>query len=233
MFVVTLGKKGLRKLGAVAVCGVVLTAAVMAAAGTLAGSSHSSQPVNASPAAQQAATVKVEGSAQVQEFFQLFGLEVDLASATVDKVKIPKKWDESFSAFNTVVKESGLDLEKSKGKSVEKWMVLCPSLSAGEDSCYGVVLVYKQKPVGAYLLHQPSGEVVGLASVSQSASAPLTEEEAQQANAEFGSEAAPASADEVTSQPAESTPADSQPQPVNALVDEDFFAADAGGIPTE
>ena len=112
-------------------------------------------------------------------------MEVDLATATVDKVKIPKKWDESFSAFNTVVKESGMSLEKYKGKTVEKWLVLCPGRSSGDQKAYGVLLVYKEQPVGAYLLAQPGGEVTGLTTAAQTA-APLTDEEAAAAAAEFG-----------------------------------------------
>ena len=41
-------------------------------------------------------------------------------------MKIPKKWDDSFAAFNQIVQESGLGLADYKGKTVEKWTVLCP-----------------------------------------------------------------------------------------------------------
>ena len=90
-----------------------------------------------------------------------------LSTAAVDKVKIPKQWDDSFAAFNQVVEESGLTLEGHKGKTVEKWTALCPALSDGEDDTYCVLLVYKTKPVGAYLLAKPSGEVTGLVSAAQ------------------------------------------------------------------
>ena len=77
-------------------------------------------------------------------------------------MKIPKKWDDSFTAFNQVVGESGLTLADYKGKTVEKWTVLCPARSDGATDTYCVLLVYKAKPVGAYLLEKPSGEVSGL-----------------------------------------------------------------------
>ena len=91
-----------------------------------------------------------------------YGFEVDLSTAAVDKVKIPKKWDDSFTAFNQVVGESGLTLADYKGKTVEKWTVLCPARSDGATDTYCVLLVYKAKPVGAYLLEKPSGTVLGL-----------------------------------------------------------------------
>ena len=66
----------------------------------------------------------------------------------MDKVKIPKKWDDSFAAFNQIVQESGLDLADYKGKTVEKWTVLCPQLSTGDHDTYCVLLVYKLRPWG-------------------------------------------------------------------------------------
>ena len=39
---------------------------------------------------------------------------------------------------------------------------LLPAASNGETSRYGVLLVYKKKAVGAYLLEKPSGTVLGL-----------------------------------------------------------------------
>ena len=87
---------------------------------------------------------------------------MDGASITADKVKIPRKWDDSFSAFNGVVQQSGMDLARYKGKTVEKWTALIPAASRGDVSSYGVLLVYKKKAVGAYLLEKPSGTVTGL-----------------------------------------------------------------------
>ena len=49
-----------------------------------------------------------------------------------------------------------------KGKTVEKWTALIPAASRGDVSSYGVLLVYKKKAVGAYLLEKPSGTVTGL-----------------------------------------------------------------------
>lgn len=152
MFMITLSKAGLRRLGAVALCGVVLVGAALA--GRLAGSQ----------AVETAATpASIESAQDIAGYFTGYGMEVDAASITADKVKIPRKWDDSFSAFNTVVAQSGLDLAKYKGKTVEKWLALIPAKSSGGSEVYGVLLVYKKKAVGAYLLEKPSGAVTGLA----------------------------------------------------------------------
>ena len=97
-----------------------------------------------------------------RSWFTGYGLDVDGASITADKVKIPRKWDDSFSAFNGVVQQSGLDLARYKGKTVEKWTALIPAAGSGDASRYGVLLVYRKKAIGAYVLEKPSGTVTGL-----------------------------------------------------------------------
>ena len=114
---------------------------------------------------------------------RLSGLDVDGTSITADKVKIPRKWDDSFSAFNGVVQQSGMDLTRYKGKTVEKWTALIPAASSGETSRYGVLLVYRKKAVGAYLLEKPSGTVIGLKD-AQTAMAQAEQQDAQQVSGE-------------------------------------------------
>ena len=232
MFVLTLGKKGLRRLGAAAVCGIALAGAVLAVSGFIhAGDSALEANAPASQSGVTAIPEKITGSEDIAAFFKGFGLEVDLTTATVDKVKVPKKWDESFSAFNTVVKESGFDLEDSKGKTVEKWLVECPARSDGENTCQCVLLVYKEKPVGAYLLSQPSGEVTGLAGAAATP-APLTSEQAAQTAAGFGEGAAEASA-EGAPQAASVPPADSMAQQASGDEIVEFDLSQVGAEPVE
>lgn len=168
MFMITLGKTGLRRLGVVALCAAVLTGA--AVAGRFAGG----QAV----AANAAAVTRIESTQDIAGYFTGYGLEVDAASISADKVKIPRKWDDSFSAFNTLVTQSGLDLAKYKGKTVEKWLALIPAKSDGEKETYGVLLVYNKKAVGAYLLEKPSGAVTGLTDAAAAAAAADAEAQA-------------------------------------------------------
>ena len=153
MFVVTLKKAGLKKVGVgVICCALVVFSAVL-------GRYISGRSVMAAAAA---SGNKIESAQDIQTWFTGYGLEVDGASITADKVKIPRRWDDSFSAFNGVVQQSGMDLARYKGKTVEKWTALIPAASRGDVSSYGVLLVYKKKAVGAYLLEKPSGTVTGL-----------------------------------------------------------------------
>ena len=151
MFVVTLNKTSLKKMGLGAMC----CARVVCSALLGRYISHRTAAVSAS-------ANRIESAQDIQTWFTGYGLDVDGASITADKVKIPRKWDDSFSAFNGVVQQSGMDLAHYKGKTVEKWSALLPAASNGETSRYGVLLVYKKKAVGAYLLEKPSGTVLGL-----------------------------------------------------------------------
>ena len=169
MFVVTLSKTSLKKLGLGAMC------CALVVCSALLGRFISNRTVAVS-----AAVNKIESAQDIQTWFTGYGLEVDGASITADKVKIPRKWDDSFSAFNGVVQQSGMDLTRYKGKTVEKWTALIPAASSGETSRYGVLLVYKKKAVGAYLLERPSGVVVGLKDMQ----AAMAELEARQTSGE-------------------------------------------------
>ncbi len=175
MFLFTVTKPGLRQAGALALCAVCLCGTVVAAV-------HFSGDAVTTASAE--ATPGIETTQDIGTYFTGYGFETDLSSAAVDKVKIPKKWDDSFTAFNQVVQESDLDLSDYKGKTVEKWTLLCPELSTGDQDTYCVLLVYKAKAIGAYLLEKPSGEVTGLITAAKaSAETAAAEQEDTQAAA--------------------------------------------------
>jgi hypothetical protein len=159
MFLFTVTKPGLRQAGALTMCAICL-------AGTVAAGIHFAGR-SVATGAEATAQPSISSTQDIAGYFTGYGFSVDLATAAVDKVKIPRKWDDSFSAFNQVVGESGLDLTDYKGRTVEKWTALCPERSDGTTDCYCVLLVYKAKAIGAYLLSKPSGEVTGLLSAAQ------------------------------------------------------------------
>ena len=88
------------------------------------------------------------------------------------------------AACHPIVQESGLDLAEYKGKTVEKWTVLCPQRSTGDHDTYCVLLVYKAKAVGAYLLQKPSGEVTGLITAAKAGAEAASEEETVEISAD-------------------------------------------------
>ena len=106
MFVVTLNRTRLRQIGV----GVMCCAMVVCSA--LLGRYISNQTVTAAAGTGG----KIESAQDIQTWFTGYGIEVDGASISADKVKIPRKWDDSFSAFNEVVAQSGLDLSRLQGQ---------------------------------------------------------------------------------------------------------------------
>ena len=217
MFVFTFRKGGLRRLAAVCLCGAAI---VGAAAAGIAWNRAQSTPANA------ALTQQITGSQDIASFLAGYGVEVDPTSAEVMAVKVPRKWDESFEAFHAVVQQSGLTLEKCKGKQVDKWTVPVPALCDDTKKTYAVVLVYKNEPKGAYLLEMPSGVVKPLVP-GQSGTA-LTEEE-KAAAAGFGAGIAQSASQPQTAGAGTEAPASE----VAAGQAEDVLAQDAGAWPTE
>ena len=243
MFVVTLNKTSLKKVGAGALCcALVIFSAFLG------------RYISTRTVAVAAGVNRIESAQDIQTWFTGYGLDVDGTSITADKVKIPRKWDDSFSAFNGVVQQSGMDLTRYKGKTVEKWTALIPAASRGDVSSYGVLLVYRKKAVGAYLLEKPSGVVTGLKD-AQTAMAlqeaeqvsgedfsgdwgerhdeELTDEQARQTSGEdFSGDWGERHDEELTSEQAQQTsgePENAQSQPVQYT----DLPLDAEGYPVE
>ena len=112
MFVLTMNRTGLRRLGVAALCGVVLTGTVMVVNRHL-------EKADAAPTAAESAGERIATTQDIGAYFSARGLEVDLSTAAVDEVKVPRRWDEDFKAFDEVVKQSGQSLKKYRGKAVE------------------------------------------------------------------------------------------------------------------
>ena len=108
MFVVTLNKTSLKKVGAGALCcALVIFSAFLG------------RYISTRTVAAAAGVNRIESAQDIQTWFTGYGLDVDGTSITADKVKIPRKWDDSFSAFNGVVQQSGMDLtlqRENRGK---------------------------------------------------------------------------------------------------------------------
>ena len=108
---------------------------------------------------------------------------------------------------------------------MEKWTALIPAASNGDASRYGVLLVYKKKAVGAYLLERPSGVVVGLKDMQ----AAMAEAEAQQTSGEdYSGDWGERHDEELDAQQTSGEP-DTQP----AAIDPADLPLDAEGYPVE
>ena len=78
MFVLTLGKKSLRRLGAAAVCGIALAGAVLAVSGFIHAGDGALEASASAAVSGAAVPGQITGSEDIAAFFKCFGLEVDL-----------------------------------------------------------------------------------------------------------------------------------------------------------
>ena len=158
MFVMTMNKNGLKKVAVAAGCAVLLAVCGLTVTGAQGEEVHETSATGT--AVVEAKNVKVKDTDDMITFLLSYGIEADIASAKLDKVQVPKLWDSSFVAFNEVIKESGLDLSKNKGKMVEKWEFIAPNRAEQGQTGYAILLVRKDKVVGGYTIQRPSGEAV-------------------------------------------------------------------------
>lgn len=212
MLMVTLRKPEFKKIAA------VCAGAVLCAAAALAVNAFTGGPAVEADAAP---SVQVTDLSSLTAYLTGFGLEIDPNSVSVDNVKIPRKWDDSFTAFNDVIKEAGLDLKSARGKDAEKWMALVPAKSDEDTKLYAVVITYKDTPVGAYFLERPSGEVLPMVKQSDSAASSAAE-----------TAAAPQSTAAETAAVPESTAAETAAVPDSAAA-ETAAVPGEGAYPTE
>lgn len=190
MFVMTMNKAGLRKAAVAMGCAALILVAAFTVKGALTKSTAAAGLTDDSAVTR---SVKVKNTDDMVSFLLSYGIEADLASAKVDKVKVPKIWDDSFVAFNEVMKQSGLDLSKVKGKTVEKWEFVAPNRSSENETAYAILLVKSKKVVGGYIISRLSGEVSAL----QVAAAPKSQSTMTQAETQTETEPV---ANEITPQ---------------------------------
>lgn len=171
MFVFTMNKRGLKKAAVVVGCAAVLALSAAAVGSAIGGTQ----------AAGLSSTQKVElnSTNDMLVYLTSMGIEADLSSAKVDKVKIPKKWDDDFAAFNEVIIQGGLDLSGYKNKTVEKWDFIATNRSNEDQTVSAILLVYKEKLIGAYLISQPSGDVQPLLKPAEDSQSTATAGEVQ------------------------------------------------------
>lgn len=231
MFVMTMNKASLRKAAVAMGCAALILVAAFTVKGAV-----GKRAAAASLTGDSAVTrnVKVKNTDDMVTFLLSYGIEADLASAKVDKVKVPKVWDDSFVAFNEVIKQSALDLSKTKGKTVEKWEFVAPNRSTETETAYAILLVKSKKVVGGYIISRPSGEVSAL----QLAGAPVPEAKTTMTEAEAETQTTPAAAGLTPEQLAQITTAGqaaglNEEQIAAAAAAIEDAAAVAGAMPTE
>ena len=148
MFVITISKKRIVKAAAAVVCIVAVGAVAVGVKGFF---------VQDSATAAVSRSTKLSTTQEMIDYIASKGFTADIQTAQIIEVEIPKKFDSNFEVFNEKIKQTdGLSLEKYKGDKVNKWTF--DILDYGtEKGAAAVLLIRKEKLIGAYILEKPDG----------------------------------------------------------------------------
>ncbi len=153
MFILTMNRKGVKKVIIVA-CSLLLVCTTL-----IGGAILLSDDVTEVMADGSSGAADVNGINDVVKIFEGYGITSDITTGEVSSVVIPSSFDDDFNEFNSIITESGGDLSRLKGETVERWKVLITNRTAKDEIVWGVTLVRNNRSVGSYLLCEPSGQV--------------------------------------------------------------------------
>ena len=101
---------------------------------------------------------KLSTTQEMVEYILDKGYTVDIQSASVKEVRIPKKFDAEFENFNSKINRTdGLSLEKYKNDKVNKWTFDITDDGVENKTATAVLLIKNDKLIGAFLLEMPDG----------------------------------------------------------------------------
>ena len=113
-------------------------------------------PRSAAPTATAAGTAAGTAN-QRTAYLQSLGYEV-LPEGEVREVLIPAEFDESFTAYNALQQEAGMDLSSCRGKRVKCWTYTVTNFP-GDDTVQAHLYVYKDAVVGGDISSTRQGGV--------------------------------------------------------------------------
>lgn len=141
MFLVSLKSlKGKLFLLIAAVVAIVIVCAIISASGN----TEQSEPTD------NTLDFSASTEAERMNFIAALGLTTDNEPSSVTEIKIPEEFDETYTNYNEIQKQSGLDLEPYKGCAVKKWTYTVKNYPGYEksQSIRVNLLVYKGKIIG-------------------------------------------------------------------------------------
>lgn len=80
------------------------------------------------------------------DFLLQFGLEADKKSRKTDKITIPVKFNEVYTAYNELQKAVGLNLEPYKGIQAQRAVYKIKN-----EQKYATLIIYKARVIGGHL----------------------------------------------------------------------------------
>ena len=108
--------------------------------------------------------IKLTTTQEMVDYILSKGYTADIQTASVKEVKVPKKFDAEFENFDAKINRTdGLSLEKYRNDRVNKWTFDIVDYGVENKTASAVLLIKKDKLIGAYLLEMPDGTAYPLA----------------------------------------------------------------------
>ncbi|MBQ5783210.1 MAG: DUF4830 domain-containing protein [Oscillospiraceae bacterium] len=158
MFVITLNRKKINQAVAVFICVVTATAVGLGVKNYFTKDSAAAASVK----------TKLSTTQEMVDYIASKGFSADIQTAQVTEVEIPRKFDDNFVGFNEKIKQNdGLSLERYKGDKVSKWTFDIIDYPNGDVDAAAVLLIRRERLIGAYILEKPDGIAKAMVVTSQ------------------------------------------------------------------
>lgn len=91
---------------------------------------------------------KIKTSEDRREFLEQFGWKTEDTEIESVKVKLPAEFDKIMTEYNELQKSQGLDLQKHKGREVERYTYTVTNYPDYSGTVYANVIVYRNRVIG-------------------------------------------------------------------------------------
>lgn len=91
---------------------------------------------------------KIKTAEDRRKFLEQFGWETEDAEVESVKIKLPADFDKIMTEYNELQKSQGLDLQKHKGREVERYTYTVTNYPDYSGTVYANIIVYRNRVIG-------------------------------------------------------------------------------------
>lgn len=91
---------------------------------------------------------KIKTAEDRRKFLEQFGWETEDGEVESVKVKLPAEFDKIMTEYNELQKSQGLDLQKHKGREVERYTYTVTNYPDYSGTVYANIIVYRNRVIG-------------------------------------------------------------------------------------
>lgn len=91
---------------------------------------------------------KIKTAEDRRKFLEQFGWETEDGVVESVKVKLPAEFDKIMTEYNELQKSQGLDLQKHKGREVERYTYTVTNYPDYNGTVYANIIVYRNRVIG-------------------------------------------------------------------------------------